>query len=275
MLSLEQYIEKRKKEDGLNEFDEDIRMENLKTSVNYVFDYYHQYLRIHPSLSESLVQNEKLEKFRKQLRNYDNDTQEWLIEIYDNYNKHIHRSIIHILKNDPLFLLYYDNQEFKTAADYCYIQLIEENPFLIGQKENILLFIKDYHRINSEKEHKILLTDEIDDWVKTTWNKYKVNLWAFVEKYLNYFSNDESFWPATHKIKTNDKFEMVWYEHRQENNLFNIDQVFSQVSNKPFMREKKQQLEVMLMYEWLHSFSGDDDNYWAEYFSKYLKDIDD
>ena len=46
MLKFEDYIARRKKEDRLNEFDVDARSENLRTCVNYVFEYFNNYLDI-------------------------------------------------------------------------------------------------------------------------------------------------------------------------------------------------------------------------------------
>ena len=37
-MKLEEYILKRKMEDGINEFDKDKRAENTKICVNYVFE---------------------------------------------------------------------------------------------------------------------------------------------------------------------------------------------------------------------------------------------
>ncbi len=46
MLSIEEYIARRKKEDKLNEFDIDARAQNIKICVDYVFEYFNNYLNI-------------------------------------------------------------------------------------------------------------------------------------------------------------------------------------------------------------------------------------
>lgn len=46
MLSIEEYIVRRKKEDKLNEFDLDARTQNMKLCVDYVFEYFNNYLNI-------------------------------------------------------------------------------------------------------------------------------------------------------------------------------------------------------------------------------------
>ncbi len=44
MLSIEEYIARRKKEDRLNEFDNEARSQNLKICLDYVFEYFNNYL---------------------------------------------------------------------------------------------------------------------------------------------------------------------------------------------------------------------------------------
>lgn len=70
MLRFEEYIARRKKEDRLNEFDVDTRAENTKICVNYVFEYFNNYLSITAAEDKTTLQNEKIEKYRKQLDYY-------------------------------------------------------------------------------------------------------------------------------------------------------------------------------------------------------------
>jgi len=46
MLTIEEYIARRKKEDKVNEFYVDERNENMRLCVNYVFEYFNNYLNI-------------------------------------------------------------------------------------------------------------------------------------------------------------------------------------------------------------------------------------
>ena len=81
MLRLEEYIAKRKREDLLNEFNKDKKDEKLKISLNYIFEYFNNYLNI-SELEERILKDEKLEKYRRQLENYEHEIQEWLVNIY-------------------------------------------------------------------------------------------------------------------------------------------------------------------------------------------------
>lgn len=94
MLNIEEYMARRKKEDNLNEFDIDARTQNMKICVDYVFEYFNNYLDITEAEEKTVLQNEKLEKYRKQLREYEPKVREWIVGIYNEYGKQMHRYIV-------------------------------------------------------------------------------------------------------------------------------------------------------------------------------------
>ena len=269
MLTLEDYIAKRKQEDKLNEFDIDSRMENLRICVNYVFEYFNHYLDIDELEQRTFLKDERLDKFRKQLEPYSKDIQDWLVKIYNDYDKQIHRSIIHFLKKDNLFFLFHTDDEYRICSYDCYNQLIKKHPYLKDQTELLFLFIKEYHSIESQKYGSLaFFTEEIYEWIEKTWDIYKVNIWAFAEQYINRFYDDDSLWPSEHKIKNKDDWQPYIYNYKQDTNLFNLNTLYNKISNKPFIKGKKKYLEMIMMYIWLHSIWGDKENYWKEYFRK-------
>jgi hypothetical protein len=273
MLSLEEYISKRKREDKVNEFDIEAKNDNMRICVNYVFEYFNQYLNIEEMEQKTYLNEERLKKFRGQLELYDNDVKEWLVHIYDSYEKHIHRPIINILKRDELFFLYHTESEFRSCSYDCYAKLVKKNPFLKDQTEMLFLFIKDYHRIESEKNMpspSIYLSYGINEWLEKTWQKYKVNIWAFVESYLNRFYDDESLWPDKHKVKSREEWQPYHYDFKQKTNLFNLNMLYTRTSKKTFMKGKKQYLEIIMMYIWLNQIWGDEEKYWEEYSNKVI-----
>jgi hypothetical protein len=147
VLTLEEYIAKRKREDKLNEFDNESKMDNLRICVNYLFEYFNQYLSIDVLEQRTTIKNERLEKFRKRLEPYSKDIQDWLVKIYADYDKQIHRSIIRYLKSDNLFYIYHTDEEIRMCSYDCYAHLIKRHPYLKEQSELLFLFIKEYHTI--------------------------------------------------------------------------------------------------------------------------------
>lgn len=277
MLSIEEYIARRKREDHLNEFDNELRMENMKSCVNYVFEYFNQYLDINKLEERTALNTERLEKYRKQLYQYDTEIQEWLINIYEEYDKQLNRSIINLLKKDELFLLYTKDSEFRSVSYDCYAQLIKQHPYLKDQTEVLFLFIKDYHRIQSQLTgncNSTFISEEINEWIEKTWVKHKVNLLAFTFEWVNRFYENEDAWPVKHRRRNKEGWRKYDYDIKQKSNLFNLNSLYRTISNKLFIKGKKQELEILMMYFWLHEIEGDDENYWEEYLNKTLLSLE-
>lgn len=91
----------------------DARNENMQISVNYIFEFFNQYLDEQDIESFTVLNNERLQKFRHQLRIYEPDIQDWLVNIYNEYDKQLQRSIISLLKKEELFLLYHTLRKLK------------------------------------------------------------------------------------------------------------------------------------------------------------------
>lgn len=272
MLTIEEYIARRKKEDKLNEFDIDARAQNMKICVDYVFEYFNNYLNITEAEEKTVLHNEKLEKYRKQLREYDPEVREWAVSIYNEYGKQIHRYIGNIMKENEFFFLYSTDSEFRNASYDCYSQLIKKFPFLKDQTEFLFLFIKDYHRVESEQRFNFgipSITEEITDWIDKTWAKYQVNLLAFAYSWINSFYDNEDVWPSTHRKKSQYTWRKYDYDYKQKSNLFNLDSLYRKMPKKSFTKGKKQEFEILFMYYWLHDMEGDND-YWQEYLEMVL-----
>lgn len=133
-------------------------------------------------------------------------------------------------------------------------------------------YIKEYHAIqsrNQSNQPNFFLTEEINEWVQNTYVKYEVNIWAFADDYLNRFYDDISLWPEKHKLTNKEDLIPYSYDYTQKSNLFNLNTLYPRISKKPFMKGRKEGLELIFMYIWLHNIDGDE-SYWDEYFSKYI-----
>lgn len=274
MMKLEEYIEKRKKEDGLNEFDKNKKDENMKLCVNYIFEYFNNYLNITALEEQTVLKDEKLEKYRNQLRDYEPEIREWLVNIYSEYGNFLDKSIGRRIKNEETyFFLLSKDSEFRSLSYECYAKYIKKFPYLKGQEEMLYRFIKEYHRVQSIPDiwDAKTIAEEVDEWIEETKRKYGVNLNKFAFEWVNNFFGDYEIWPASHKIKTNDKYIKYEYNYKYGSNLFNIDSLYRNMPKKAFTKGKKQEFEILLMYYWLHDIVSDDDNYWDEYLNKISK----
>ncbi|WP_010245803.1 hypothetical protein [Acetivibrio cellulolyticus] len=272
MLTIEEYITRRKKEDKLNEFDLDARTQNMRICVDYVFEYFNNYLNTTEADEKTVLHNEKLEKYRRQLREYEPEVREWVVGIYNEYGKQIHKYIGNIMKENDLFFLFDTDSEFRNVSYDCYSRLIKKLSFLKDQTEMLFLLIKDYHRVESEQRFGFgipSISEEITNWVDKTWAKHQVNILAFAYSWINSFYENDDIWPSTHRKKSQYTWRKYDYDYKQKSNLFNLDSLYRKMPKKLFIKGRKQELEILFMYYWLHEMEGDND-YWQEYLEAVL-----
>lgn len=273
MLTIEEYIARRKKEDRLNEFDLNLRIENMKICANYVFEYFSNYLDITEAEERTALHDGKLEKYRKQLHHYDGEVADWLVKIYADYGKRVDLAIGNFLKQDEFFLLYNTDSDFRRLSYACYSEVIRKYPFIKEQTEMLFMFIKEYHRYQSragEFWDIPFFSDSLNGWVEETWRKYQIDVVGFAYRWVEIFSANPQIWPPAYKRRSKEEFIDYEYDHKQKSNLFNLDSLYRRMPKKPYTKGRKQEFEAIMMYEWLHSIEGDDDNYWDEYIEKTL-----
>lgn len=283
-MKLEEYISKRKREDGINEFELEKRMENTRTCVNYVFEYFNNYLETIPADEHTVLHDQKLEKYRKTLSQYNPATQDWLLALYSSHGKYMHKQLSNFI-TDPNFLLYDTDAEFRALSYDVYAKAIRRFPFLDGQAEMVFQFIKEYHRVKSTfppYHSDFYISDDINEWIYDTYNKHGVNIYNFCFTWTQLFYSDTNLWPKGHKQKSEyyaDRMEykginldssLFWnYDYKQKSNLFALDNLYRGMPKKSFVRGRKQEFEAVLMYCWLHSVTNDDE-YWDTYYHTVL-----
>ena len=278
-MHLEEYILKRKKEDGINEYDLDKRQENTRICVNYIFEYFNNYLDTKPADEKTILHEQKIEKYRKMLRNYDPEVCEWLVSLYSSHGKYIHKYLMNYI-TDTYFLLYDSEAEFRSLSYEIYPLVVKRFKFLEGQSEMIYLFIKDAHKVKNmfpPYNTGIYISDEINDWIYSTHKKHGVNIYNFCYEWVMYFFDFPDMWPKGHKQKSKDyeKYSeykgmnvpdsLLWeYDYKQKSNLFGLDSLYRSMPKKSFIRGKKQEIEAIMLYCWLHDITTDDE-YWETY----------
>ena len=87
----------RKKEDSLNEYDLSKRSENIRICVNYIFDYFDNYLENSPDSEKTFQEEQKQDKYRKAISKYSPDIQDWLVDFYSRTGKHVNRHLRNLI----------------------------------------------------------------------------------------------------------------------------------------------------------------------------------
>ncbi|WP_369282176.1 hypothetical protein [Oscillibacter sp. GMB15532] len=272
MLGLSEYIQQRISEDAINERDRLKRLDNVKICTNYVLDYFTSYIDISPEEEITAEKKKKIERYKKYIRKYSDEIIEWLVQDYVNYGRHVDRLVAHVI-GDPFFLLYTEDHEFRSLSYKVYAALSKRCPFLSEQSEMLFRFVKDYHRVCTEHgerrigesfHNKFFVNTEIDNWITETFCECHVDLLEFAYQYIKSFFNSYDNWPANHRIATGQKYFPYKYNYKNLDNLFNIDQLYRNIPKKKFIRGKKQELEVLMMY-YCKQQHGHDNEFWRFY----------
>ena len=281
MLSLEEYIHKRKVDDGINEKDREKRMENMQFCMNYLFEYFNQYMDAAAEDPKMRQRSQKIEKYYDQLRNYTPEIRDWLVELYSEFGKYVNVTIRNMIEDD-LFLLYDSDAEYRALSYGIYAKVIKKMPFLAGQSENLYLLLKDIHTdlsIMSPYQEERILPGDINEWANKIYYKHGVNLYAFSLSYMEWFQDSPEAWARNRKSKDEEntlftpKEPLYWhYDCRTEGNRFNLNELYRRLPRKPYLKGSKKRLEAIMMYSWLFEIGADKDEYWNEYCDQYEKE---
>lgn len=256
MMLLEQYIEKRKKEDKLDEFDTEKKVSNIRVCIDYIFEYFDQYLPLVGAESHTSEENRLLQKYCHEIRRYSSETAEWLIGIYTEHGHKISRTIDKYLEKQEGFYLFYEESEFRSISYNFYADLLNKRPCLKNKTEELYQFIKEYHQIKGYEDYKNWgfpqISDELTQWLENTLTKYKVNINLAAKKYVYLFDDNVGIWPSGTRMKSDIPYPGYEYEYdiSKSHNRFNINRFYNLYGNRPFLKGKKKQLEFLMLYEY-------------------------
>lgn len=71
---------------------------------------------------------------------------------------------------------------------------MKKNPFLKDQTE---MLFSDSNPPNNG--NKLMISDEVSQWVENTWQKYKIDILAFCSDWVHRFYDDKDSWPVSHR----------------------------------------------------------------------------
>jgi len=132
-------------------------------------------------------------------------------------------------------------------------------------QDNVAILITEIKKCNTDgpsPSEMIRLDNNLVSWVRETYRQYGVNLYSFAselassyyERYVKYERGD--FGQSYYHVNN--------YNHRYNNNPFDIDRIYEDNKHRPFLENKRGELEMLVMHEWLFVEVYDDD-YWSEY----------
>lgn len=242
----------------------------MKQCIDFVFEYFNEYLDEDLVAKSNDKESKKVEKYRQRVRTYSIEVQNWLVDIYKEHKCYMDYQIGSIIKKYDEFLLYTTENEFNKMAYNCYSCLNGKYPFLENNIPQLNNFIRDHQRVimlqNTNNNYKFKNIERIIKWVENTKEKYNIDLSSFAYNYLNNFDNAPSKWDAKEIPDPMGMPDFKFYDLKKSKNKFDIQSLYFKVNYKPFMKSRKRDLELLLFLTYISDYVEFDE----EYIEKYL-----
>jgi hypothetical protein len=264
VLKIEEYIALRKKKEKLDEYDFQKHSENMAKVIQYVTDYFNQYLNFEDYSYEQVKTQQTVDKFRAEIKSKFPTTYEFIISYFWENKKRIDKLLTKTydeLEDSELFCFVEDD---KKVAEY-----VCKKKLCVEVTEELLSIIatmsREFREIQNEGPNMSSMKEidnSITDWVLQTYRTYNIDLldyasnksYEFYERYVDY-EYDRS---------TQTSYHINRYDYRYQDNPFNIDDIYERNKHREFINGHKGELEMLIMYCWLFEDIHDED-YWPEY----------
>lgn len=272
VLSIEEYISRRKRELNLDETDKEQRLPNMKAFVGITLEYFVEYLDMTAEELATAKTEEKADRYRRELRNYSPEVAEWLVEMNAQYGNKLNVLARNVCKKEPMFTQFSTDAEFVSLAIDLYTRYGSKVPYIRKHHDMVVALLRDMNKQDSIPEVGDLLgySDEMTAWLEHTYRKYGVNIRTFLFNWCLRWQFDRvSEWPHAKKEKEPGT-KRYRYNFRGGGDLADLDNLYRQVSSKPFFKGRKREMECLMMAYWA---KDDDPEYWEAYLAKALPSI--
>ncbi|WP_196599091.1 hypothetical protein [Pectinatus frisingensis] len=265
MLTVEQYISQMKKKEKLDEFDFKNHAENMAAVMKCVVEYFNTYLNPEEYDYETIKLEQSAARVEKEIADTLLRSKDFIIEYYKKYKSRIDRTLKSHLKSYEYMELFYSRDDFEDMInEFCEDRKIQDMG-LAEHKEELIILVQELKERETEKPSRTgykYLDEALLSWIKDTYAEFKVNLFGFAGEiaYEYYKKYVESIYDRS----TEQHYHINRYNHRYNNNPFGVDEIYKDNCHRPFIEGRKGELEMLIMYDWVHSWV-EDAEYWPEY----------
>ena len=166
MLTIEDYIASRKKKDKLDEFDFQKHSENMGAVIQYVMDYFNEYLNLEDYSYEQVKTQQVIDKFKEGIIEDFPTTYEFIISYYWSNKKRIDKLVSKAYEEiEDVELFYLQEDDIKVAEYICKKKLgVAATEELLN---NIAAASEEYRQTQAEKPSMSdmkELDNAISDW---------------------------------------------------------------------------------------------------------------
>jgi hypothetical protein len=265
MLTIEQYITQMKKKDKLDEFNFKNHAENMSATIKYVMDYFTNYLDPEAYDYENIKIEQTASKIEQEIGTVFPKSKTFIVDYYKKNKTRIDKVLKSWIEELKYVDLFYCIEDYENAINkFC------ESTKMRGTgteqyKDKLILLAQEV------KENKVdipsisgfkYLDNALITWVKDTYREYGVNLFEFAQDYIYHYY--EEYVEVIYKKESETFYYINRYNHRYNNNPFGMDEMYKENSHRPFIFDRKGEVEMLLMYVWIFDNANDSD-YWSEY----------
>jgi len=265
MLTIEQYISQMKKKDKLDEFDFKNHAENMAAVMKCVVEYFNTYLNPEEYDYEAIKLEQSAAKVEKEIADTLPLSKDFIIEYYKKYKSRIDRMAKSHLKSYEYMKLFFSQADFEDVVnDFCKDRTIQDRG-LDEHKEELIILVKELKDRETEKPSRTgykYLDEALFSWIKDTYAEFKVDVDDFAREIASEYY--DKYVEYVYDRSTEQHYHINRYNHRYNNNPFGIDEIYKDNCHRPFIEGRKGELEMLIMYEWVHSWVKDTE-YWPEY----------
>lgn len=264
MLTIDEFILQKKKKDKLNEFNFEKHTENMSTVIQYVMEYFNEYLDPVSFDFERNKIDQAIRKFQDEIIAKYPLSAKFIIEYFKKTKQRIDRLLYRYIEKINDYELLYTEDDFRNAALFLNKDLEKYDPE-IDMESLLKIFIAEYKKdATSAPEIGDMknLDNNIVDWVKETYREYGVNLINYAQSIIEVYH--ERYIDHVYDETNATSYNINRYDYRYQENPFDINNIYERNAHRPFFQNHKGEFEMILMHIWLFEEIMDTD-YWAEY----------
>ena len=265
MIAIEEYITQRKKKDKLDEFDFQKHSENMAKVIQYVTEYFNEYLNLEDYNYEQVKMQQAVNKFKDSIMEKYPTMYDFIISYYWDNKKRLDSIVEKTFNSFKDSELFYLSEDYESVAeDVCRkLNLPIDKEFF----DKVIMIAKEYHDQQSV-EPSISDMKELDnalvDWVKAASRQYNIDLLEFARNISYHYY--EHYVDTEYDHSTETFYHINKYDYRYQENPFDINDIYARNEHREFIKDHKGELEMLIMYYWLFEDVCDSD-YWPEYVS--------
>lgn len=265
MLTVEQYIAQMKKKEKIDEFNFSNHAENMTTIIKFVMDYFNDYLNPETYDYERIKTEQTVVKIETEIENNFPKSKDFIIDYYKSHKTRVDKLLKSWMKDLKYIDLFYCTKDYENAIDHFCNSAKVKGTGVEQYKDQLVVLAQEIKESQVEKPSISgfkYLDSSLVTWVKQTYREYGVNLFQFAQDYTDpYYDEYVEF---IYDRDTERSYHINRYNHRYNNNPFEMDEVYKDNGHRPFVNGKKGELEMLIMYTWLFD-SVKDTEYWPEY----------